>query len=782
MAKATFLAARPVWPVGREREMNLFVGFRAVFNAPPGGRPVLRVTAASVYRAFLNGQHLGYGPARTARGWQRVDEWDLAKRLQPGRNVVAIEVAGYNVNGYYLINQPAFLQAEVACEGRTLAATGSEATPFRARVLGERLQRVRRYSFQRPFSEAYRLKPGFDAWRQAGAREIATPCAIQPRKRLLTRDVPYPDFACRAAVRHIERGGLRTGVAPEKVWSDRADRPDRRLLGYPENELETNPTRELQFVRNVRSRAADMASEDAVALRGNAYHLLDFGLLLTGFIGAEIVCRKAGRLFFTFDEILSDGDVDFKRGATANVVELALMPGKYRFESFEPYAFRYLKLLTLGGEVEVRGTYLREYANPLAVAAHFACADDRLNRIFEAGRETFRQNAVDLFTDCPGRERAGWLCDSFFTARAALALCGDVKVETAFLENYHLPRRFPHLPRGMLPMCYPADFHDGNFIPNWAMWFVLQLEEYAARGGDAALVTALRSRVTALFDYFARFLNEDGLLEKLERWVFVEWSMANKFVQDVNYPSNMLYAASLGAAGRLYGDAKLCRQANQVCKAVTEQSFDGSFFVDNAVRTDGRLQVTRNRTEVCQYFAFYFGLATPQSHPHLWKTMLRQFGPRRDVQRTFPKVHPANAFIGNMLRMELLSRYGHVAQMLEESVDYWLYMAERTGTLWEFMQAGGSVSCNHGFTSHIAHVYYRDVLGLRCVDLPGRRVTLRFQKLPLPWCRGAMPTPDGPIKLWWKREGRKLVYHLTMPAGFRVETENPDGLDLQRLD
>ena len=40
----------------------------------------------------------------------------------------------------------------------------------------------------------------------------------------------------------------------------------------------------------------------------------------------------------------------------------------------------------------------------------------------------------------------------------------------------------------------------------------------------------------ALFDYFERFRNEDGLLEKLESWVFVEWSKANHFVQDVNYP------------------------------------------------------------------------------------------------------------------------------------------------------------------------------------------------------------------------------------------------------
>ena len=80
----------------------------------------------------------------------------------------------------------------------------------------------------------------------------------------------------------------------------------------------------------------------------------------------------------------------------------------------------------------------------------------------------------------------------------------------------------------------------------------VQLEEYLARSGDRATVEPSRPRVLALFDYFERFRNHDGLLEKLESWVFVEWSKANHFVQDVNYPSNMLYAAALAAAGRLY--------------------------------------------------------------------------------------------------------------------------------------------------------------------------------------------------------------------------------------
>ena len=111
------------------------------------------------------------------------------------------------------------------------------------------------------------------------------------------------------------------------------------------------------------------------------------------------------------------------------------------------------------------------------------------------------------------------------------------------------------------------------------MWFVVELEEYLHRSGDRAMIDAAKPRVYALIDYFKPFLNEDGLLEKLTRWVFVEWSHANNLVQDVSYPSNMLYAHMLDVAGRLYNDAALNKQAEQVRETIRQQSFDGEFFV-----------------------------------------------------------------------------------------------------------------------------------------------------------------------------------------------------------
>ncbi len=779
----SFLSARPIWPSGREKEKNLTVGFRAEFPRPGSGAvPVLRVTGSTLYHISLNGVFVGHGPARGPHGFFRIDEWPLDPGLIGPKNVLTIEVAGYNVNSYAYIDQPSFLRAEVVADGRVLASTAGAGNRFQAYPLPWRVQKVQRYSFQRPFIEYWRTDPGFDAWTRGGTPPgPPVSCAVRPARPLIPRRVALPEFRLRQPVRTIASGAAEKGAAPANVWKDRSlVNIGPKLGGYTEPELAVVPSTELQCIRTVSLTASSEAyvPGQPFSLAGNSFRTMDFGTNLTGFAGIRIRCAAPVRLYLTFDEILTGGDVDFKRMGSVNAIGYELAPGTYTLESFEPYTFRYLKIIVLEGACDVERVFLRELANPEAGRATFASSDIRLNRVFEAARETFRQNAVDIFMDCPSRERAGWLCDSYFTARTAFDLTGNTTIEKNFLENFLLPERFAHLPAGMLPMCYPSDHNDGVFIPNWSLWFVLELDEYLARSGDRALIDALKPKVLALFEYFRPFRNADGLLEKLDSWVFVEWSKANGFVQDVNYPSNMLYAAALTAAAGMYGLPELEREAAAVREVVKKQSFAGEFFTDNAVRENGSLRVTANRSEVCQYYAFYFGCASPGDRAGLWDTLATRFGPARDAAKVYPDVHPANAFIGNYLRIELLSRAGLCSQIRDEVADFFVYMADRTGTLWENTHA--LASCDHGFASHVAHCLLRDMLGIYRVDAPGRRVTLRFAETGLDWCEGSVPVPGGKISVSWWKEGGRTVFRADAPEGWRIAVEKTGRIELER--
>jgi alpha-L-rhamnosidase len=300
LAQPVFQSAKPIWPSERETEKNLLVGFRAVLVSQQPARMVLRVTASSIYRAFLNGEFLGYGPARAAHGYYRVDEWDLTEKAQPGKNLIAIEVAGYNINSYYLLNQPSFLQAEVVSGSKVLASTSGEGTRFEASILKERVQKVQRYTTQRTFTEVYRLKPQYDEWRKdPGAPFQPAPCSVQTDRKLLPRRVPYPRFVERQPLRLISTGRIKTGIEPSRVWKSRAlTSIGPNLEGFKEEELEVNPSLDLQRTAPLTEQRLDriLSGPAKLDLGRDSYQIVDFGTNLTGFLGGRVHCPSKTRL------------------------------------------------------------------------------------------------------------------------------------------------------------------------------------------------------------------------------------------------------------------------------------------------------------------------------------------------------------------------------------------------------------------------------------------------------------------------------------------------------
>lgn len=767
-----FKQAKPVWAEGREYEKNLTMGFRAIFNKPEHCTVSFRVAASSIYRFFVNGIFFGCGPARGPHGFYRVDEWELTDKLKEGTNIVAIEVAGYNVNSYYLLDQPSFLQAELADGDNIIAATECNSTDFEAVHIKERLQKVQRYSFQRTFVEAYRIGQDFDSWKkdETVIFEKAKLCETLP-KNLIARRIAYPELDVRNPLYEVAEGTVVKLDKAREYWRDRAlVNISPKFKGYAENELESIVSYELDEIetQTLIEKTTEYNKSGVTVIGTGQFKIFNMGNEYSGFLGFDLECNENTLLYATFDEILIDGDIDYKRLVCVNGIKYEMKPGTYHLETIEPYSLKYLKLIVIVGQVSITDIFLREYSRAKIKEAGFKCSNDKLNRVFEAGVETFRQNALDVFMDCPSRERAGWLCDSFFTSRVEYDLTGKSLIEKNFLENYLLPDKFEFLPEGMLPMCYPADHNDGVFIPNWALWFVVQLEEYFVRTADREIVDKFKEKVYKLFEYFKKFKNEYGLLENLENWVFVEWSKANELIQNVNYPSNMLYAYAMEAAGRLFKDIGMLEEAVSLRKTILEQAYDGKFFVDNAIREDGHLRVTENTTEVCQYYAFYFNIATPETHAELWKTLVEKFGPKRKDTGLFPEVYPANAFIGNYLRLEILSRYGHSDKVIDNIEGYFDYMAEKTGTLWENVDT--SASCNHGFASHVVHCFYRDALGILNIDKEDKKIFIRnSDNIKIDWCEGWMPLDDSRIFIRWHKENGSAVYETEVPPGYELQ-------------
>lgn len=692
-----FQKALPVWEVGKEKEKNYNLVFRCVI--PKNKDTQIALSASNLYQMFVNGTFIAEGPARAGHGHYRVDEIDLSSYMTKEQNVIAIYADNYYVSNFYLLKQPGFFCAEVMVNGEIAAATGVNG--FSAKYHSDRMRKVSRFSYQRTFCEVYDYNSDYKSF-ECDPQAAFTPVelTVVGEKRFFRRGVPYPAYEDLKFEKQILKGSVEFQEQAAEPIRNRVVVFDDPAQGFFIEEQEMVSGDEINKGIYTVTEEKTAAAEHT-QLEANTYAFYALQEEKTGFLSLEVECTGDVQLMAGFDELLLEKDVHIQRVNTIAAVIWKLKKGSYTLLTNEPYTLKYLKLINKSEDacVYIKQISMKEFA--FDYHDNGLCSDNQtLNQIYDAAVNTFRQNTLDIYMDCPSRERAGWLCDSFFTSRVECALTGKSIVEKNFLENFIYSDGVAGIPEKMFPMCYPSDFDvEKQFIPQWAMWYVIELEEYLERSADHALVDAAKERVDQLISYFSKFENEDGLLENLESWQFLEWSAANTYVNGVNYPTNMLYAKMLKSYAKLYktDDAK---KAESIMEMVRQQSFFDGFFHDHAVRENGILSVVKEHiSETCQYYAFFTETAVPEAFPELWKLLLEEFGPEREAKGLWKEIAPSNAFIGYYLRLELLARADEKEKLLKNIEGFFGYMAETTGTLWE--NNHDRASCNHGFASHV---------------------------------------------------------------------------------
>lgn len=689
--KDLFLSAKPIWVKGKEKEVNCRVQFKTVCEKAEN--VFLHIATSGVYQLWINGKFVSYGPARAGKNHFRMENIDISSFLTNEKNTVVIEVAGYYCSNFYIMQQDSFLQAEIVSEGKALAQTGKD---FTARINPYYVQKIQRYSYQRTFAEAYK-NANIDAFftdLTQGNEEIA----ICEEKNIIERKVAYPKFETLNA--NAVFSGKIQKIIPNEYSYDRycisVGMKEGEATGWKLNEVDALPEKDYQEMK--------FLPQKKVVTNGklnNSYTIYEFPYNATGMVSLDVTVDSDTVLYLAFDEIINGNMLKPTRCRGCNIIKFELKKGTHKIQSFEVYTMKYLQIAALDGKCKVDNIKLTEYKHPPIEAPK--SKDKDLQKIIDAAVETYRQNAVDIFMDCPSRERAGWLCDSYFTARAEYALTGKNIVEESFLENFLHEDIYGKVPKGMVPMCYPADHRFGRHIPSWGMFLVVELRDYLKRTGNREFVDRFKDKVYGLIEHFKEFENSGGLLEDLKSWVFVEWSRANDtdMVQGINYPNNMMFYLTLKCAAELYDDEALLKKAENMKSKILEQSFGGEFFVDRAVRTNDGVYPIPESTEVCQYYAFFTGVATKESHPELFEKLVKEFGPSRDTQNCYPDIWPAAPFIGNYMRLQILMDYGYKEDVLNNIKGYFIHMAERTGTLWE--KAETTNSCNHGFASAVLY-------------------------------------------------------------------------------
>lgn len=683
-------------------DMNVTLIFVLEVNAKSDCSASIKISAADNYKLYINGQPSAFGPARAAAGYFRADSSCI--QLQKGKNVISALVCHYGVGTYSYALQEPFFYCTLEADGKQYTASDFSVYSYDIRV-----RNVERYSFQRGFAEyyvqahdtcEYLLHPG----------KHFTKLELKPAKKRseIARGISEPRFDLVVSAKRIGGGFAsfkESGNVFESRFIDNASDTFRCFRRDELKECTTDYVSRLDF--------KDSGATEEIISDG-AYALCDFGRNVSGFLSLKLDVTENAEIYVIFDELLQNGSyVDFSRLDCANVIKWELCRGSYRLESVDAYEMRYLQVIVRSGSVSLSKVDMRLYENRSAYELEFSCDDPDVNTVIGAAKNTLAQNGVDLFMDCPSRERSGWINDVFFTRHSAEILTGNTDIERNTLENFALCKQLEELPVGMIPMCYPASHPNGNYIPNCAMWYAIIACEYCLKTNDLRFAELIKKQIYEIFEFFKKYENEYFLLEDLDGWIFVEWSEANSrdFVCGVNFPTNMMYMRMLDSAARLFGDDELLQKSVQMKRQIAELSYNGEFFEDNMIRGEnGALLATGHISEACQYHAFYFGIANKETHSELYERLVHQFTPSRSKDLTYPSIDKANIITGLMMRESILLSNGLLNSAVSETKEIFCSMAKSTGTLWEHV--GAYASCNHGCASYAAYILVRAYTGL----------------------------------------------------------------------
>lgn len=771
----TFQKAHAVWGEHLTHEYNQFLGFHCQIQISDQKNITFAIAARNYYRLYINGDMIASGPARTAEHYCRVDEISISAM---GTIDVAIEVASFSTPERYCNDctlEPGMLIAEISDEkGNILTYTGDGNWKYAELLSRDSL--VETMSHSREIIEVYHLDNTSFDWRQGKA------------------DMHAPIFL-KEEITYLERRSPKSTYQPI---------PFQKLFDVcdiiPTNGNETDSNIELARIINPKWYAylpeekcflKSLVNEKDMPFTGT-YHkfrnhtAIDFtpGQHPSAFVW-EIDRSEVGFIDFctavekeTVIDIINSDYLETNGSVKSNsyVTRYYLQPGSYHLTTFEPKLTKYIKMIfRTEGQVTFSAPLLLDYTYPATDECYFQCSDGDLNRIYDAAKRTMRLNTMDIFMDCPQRERAGWLCDSYFSSFGAWQLFGDLSVEKDFIENFMLTNP-DNMWNAFFPEVYPSSKTDpaNPGIRSWSFWLIAELADYYERSGDREFIEKCRERVSRFIEGMLSLRGKSGLLENMV-CMFVDWSISNRSfcLEPISVPCNCLVVYILEKMAVLYQRADWKQTADEMRKIIEDMDTSVGIFGgggDSAELKNGKLERGECATESGIALELWSGFH--KNDKKYIREFVEKMGPA-PILPANPNIGKANLFIGLMIRFDVLARLNEIETLIRD----WkaLYLPELnigTETLFESLN---DVSGCHGFNGATGALMTNKILGLGQPHQLTKSVVIEPHPCRLKWANGAAKCADGPIRLRWSADYEEHIFDMTLslPEGWTYELKLP---------
>ncbi len=674
------------------------------------------ISGDTKYRGWINSTLVARGPAEVggdygnceAPDWWFYEGIDVSSWVRQGRNIIAADVMlGPQVQADYSMGRGGFL-LELAIEGEG----------------GERFTVCTDENWRATLSPAETLQDTYDArnefhgWKDADFDDSAWPGANivgtveQSSWNLLPREIPMLAETC---------------IPPVAVEFE--DRPA-SVNAFPFTMKRGEPRMfRLQFPREV-----------------------------SGHVFLDMNGNEGTRIDLDFREL---PDVPGRQ-------ETVFLPGhRWSYQSRRLHGFEYLQVTVTFPERTPRSEALTVHAIaavltsfPVKYRGQFTCSDPFLNQLWDVGRWTDQICMQAYHLDSPIHQE-GLGCTADYMIEALISYCcfGEARLARKdILRTSYLLRQ----KQGRM------------FMPSYSLLWVWMLHDYWMYSGDADTVREVAATMHDLLDLFDTYVGPTGLVTGVPNYIFMDWVELNGYklhhppgsigqgYMTAFYYKSLIYGAELSRLGNEGDQADLYNQrASAVKSAFNNQLWrpEHGMYCDGipgattskpdrwlpADPTDESFTVHTNAAAIA------VGLVPADSMQSIMRRIM--------ADDTLTMVQPY--FMHYVF--DALEKAGLFEEYAFDLMARWKRIVGEHPTSLKEMWDGGDYS--HAWGGTPTYQLSTRVLGISCLG-PGFRSFAVSPRLgPLHAAQGIIPTPQGPIRVAWRKNGDSLSGCLSGSCG-----------------
>ena len=435
------------------------------------------------------------------------------------------------------------------------------------------------------------------------------------------------------------------------------------------------------------------------------------------------------------------------------------------FPRFFYHGARYLEVECLpadGGGQErpvveaLEGVVVHTDAAPVGECS---CSSDLFNRVHRLIRWAQRSNLMHLLTDCPHRERLGWL-EQYHLNGPSLRYEFDL---ARLYEKCFTDMADAQQPNGLVPDIAPeyVVFQNGfRDSPEWGSALILSAwQQYEWTGDDEPL----RRHYTALcryVDYLAGKAQGDLLSHGLGDWYDIG-------PKPPGYAQ--LTPKTLTATAHYFMDvvvlarvARLLGYMDQATAFETQASAIKTAF-NKALLSSGA-EGYATGSQCANALPLAAGLVPEGDRERVVAALVHEVESRGFTLTTGDIGHRyLLRALAEARRSDVIYRLHHQA----EKPGYGYQLTQGCTSLAEAWDAGPTSSQNHFMLGHLMEWFYHDLAGIGPdPDAPGfRKVRICPQPVAgVTWVRARHETPCGPVAVEWHTGEKEWTLTLTIPA------------------